>query len=210
MDVLTNEDEIEYFEFLPIAFTTELYEELLSNLNEVVQGYHVHQKIHLHLQESFKKNFFIFNNFVLRNILKFPGHFKLERKATDKIIDADISQLLTLVNEKHDKIKELKSEILEFKAKMVYQTNRRNGYIKLLEEKEKFIDMCSQAKEIKKFLRETHDLYEKYKLSKRKKDSEFDKLLEYKNIKSEYYKNERSRLLEIADFESIDHFYKNL
>ena len=37
-----------------------------------------------------------------------------------------------------------------------------------------------------------------------KKESNFDKLLEYKNIKNEYYKNEKNRLLEIASIETLE------
>lgn len=207
---LTNQDEIEYFGFLAVSFTTDLQEELQESLNDVFQSNHLHQKIQTYIAESFKKNFFIFNNFVLRNILKFPSNFRLERKITDKTIEADVSSLAHLLTEKQSRILELKNRIYQLQEKIIIQEDRCNGYKNLLENKGRFSDLCTGAKEIKHFLRETNELFEKYKTGSRRKDCEFEKLMEYKNIKSEYYKIERNKLLEISDFETLEYFNKNI
>lgn len=205
-----NSDEIEYFEFLPISFTNELQEELQESLKDIVQNYHLHHKIQSYIQDSFKKNFFIFSNFVLRNILKFPDNFKLERKVTDKTICVDINEMGRNLIEKQKKILELSKTISELKSKINVQMNRNNGYKNLLKNKDKFNDLCTGAKEMKAFMRETNDLFEKYQSIGKRKEGEFERLMEYKNIKNEYYKNERAKLLEIADFETLETLNKNL
>lgn len=207
---LTNQDEIEYFGFLAVAFTTDLREELQESLNEVFHNTHVHQKIQSHINESFKKNFFIFNNFVLRNILKFPANFKLERKVTDKTIDTDVASMITALVEKQNRILTLKTQMAQLKGKIAIQENRCNGYKKLLENQGKFKDLCTGAKEIKSFFKETSDLYEKYKAGGKRKDCEFEKLMEYKNIKSEYYRTERDKLLGVCDFNTLEYINKNI
>lgn len=208
MDFLTNQDEIEYFGFLAVSFTTDLREELNECLNDIFQSSHLHQKLQSHITESFKKNFFIFNNFVLRNILKFPANFKLERKVTDKTIEADASAMILTLIEKQNRIVELKNQLYQIKGKIAVQENRRNGYKNLLENKGRFLDMCTGAKEIKHFLKETNELFEKCRTGVKRKDSEFEKLMEYKNIKSEYYRTERQKLLEICDFDTLEYLNK--
>jgi hypothetical protein len=206
----TNEDEIEYFGFLSISFTTDLREELNDNLNDIFNNYHLHNKIQTHISESFKKNYFIFNNFVLRNILKFPNNFKLERKITDKSIETDSNEMIIKIVEKQKKLLEIKNKIQRLEEKVEFEKNKANGYKNLLKNKSQFYDLVTGAKEIKIFLKETNVLYEKYKTGAKRKDSEFEKLMEYKNIKNEYFKAERSKLLEISDFETLEHLNKNI
>ncbi|ELA42614.1 uncharacterized protein VICG_00366 [Vittaforma corneae ATCC 50505] len=203
-----NEDEIEFFEFLPMSFTNELQEALQECLNDVTQHYHLHHKIQTYISDSFKKNLFIFNSFVLRNILKFPANFKLERKVTDKTIQADISGMVEALRLKQEKVLQLSTAVQELRTKIAIQKTRNDGYRSLLQNKTKFGDLCTGAKEIKVFLRETNDLFEKYQNIGKRRDCEFEKLMEYKNIKSEYYKNERAKLLEIADFEALENLNK--
>lgn len=200
-----NQDEVEHFGFLGVAFTAELGEEMQECLNELFLNTHAHQKIQAHITEAFKKNFFIFNNFVLRNILKFPGNFKLERKVTDKTIEVDLAGLVERLGEKQLRILELKRRMLEVEEKIAVEEDRKGGYDSLLRNKAGFMDMCTGAREIKQFLRETNDLFEKYKTGAKRKDNEFEKLMEYKNIKSEYYKNERDGLLRVADYETLEY-----
>ena len=202
---MANQDEIEYFGFLAVSFTTDLREELEECLNDIFKNSHLHQKIQTHISDSFKKNFFIFNNFVLRNILKFPCNFKLERKATDKTIE-----IIKRISEKQREIQELKNKILNLQEKIEFQENRSNGYKNLLKNRSKFNDLVTGANEIKIFLKETNVLYEKYKTGAKRKDYEFEKLMEYKNIKSEYYKTERNKLLEISDFDTLEYINKNI
>lgn len=210
MELRNIEDEIEYFELLPLTFTTELQKELEEALTDILQGCHTHHKVQSHILGSFKKNLFIFSNFVLRNILKFPTNFKLERKVTDKFIQADINGLVAKLGEKQSQVLDLRRQIVAVEKKIRQETDRNNGYRSLLQNRAHFNDMCTGAREIKRFLKETSSLYEKYKSSYPRKDNEFDRLMEYKNIKSEYYRNERDRLFEVADFDTLEHINKNM
>lgn len=203
-----NVDEIEFFGFLPVSFTNELQEELQECLNDIAQHYHIHHKIQSYISDAFKKNIFIFSNFVLRNILKFPANFKLERKVTDKTIQEDIPALLREIHEKQTRIITIKGQLAELKQKISIQNERCNGYKKLLENKARFYDMCTGAREINSFLKENNDLLEKYQSIGKKRECEFEKLMEYKNIKSEYYRSERDKLLDVADFDILENMNK--
>lgn len=205
-----NEDEVEFFGFLPITFTNELQEELLECLNDIVHQFHLHHKIQTYILDSFRKNMFIFSNFVLRNILKFPASFKLERKITDKTIQADASEFVSILQQKQEKLFQLRVQVQELKTKIAVQNMRSTGYQNLLQNKAKLYDLCTGAREIRTFLEETSDLYEKYRAIGKRRDCEFEKLMEYKHIKSEYYKNERNKLLEIADFEVLESINKHI
>lgn len=205
-----NADAIEFFGFIPISFTNELQKELQTALEDITQNYHLHHKIQTYIFDSFNKNIFIFNNFVLRNILKFPSNFKLERKITDKTIQANVSEMIQNLYQKQEKILQLKTTIFNIKKRLAIQKCRNDGYKSLLQNKNNFLDQCTGAKEIKRFLKETSELLEKYQNVGKRRDCEFEKLMEYKNIKSEYYKNERNKLLEIADFETLETINKNI
>lgn len=210
MELHNIEDEIEYFELLPLSFTTELQKDLEEALTDVLQSHHAHHKVQTHVLGSFKRNLFIFSNFVLRNILRFPANFKLERKITDKFIQADVGEMINKMIERQLQVQDLRRQIAAMEEKVRRETDRNNGYRSLLENKAYFNDMCTGAKEIKKFLKETGSLYERYKSSCPRRDNEFDRLMEYKNIKSEYYRNERDKLLEVADFDILEHINKSI
>lgn len=205
------EDEIEYFGFLPITFTTDIQESLEETLADIMQrNGPVPGRIQTQIQDALKKNIFIFNNFVLRNILKFPQGFKLERKATDKFICEDVALLATAVHAAQQRVLLLKEQRRELLGQIGLQSDRINGYQALLRTKDKYADMIAGAREIRKFTRETNEIYESFRISGTRKESEFENLLEYKNIKNVYYKEERDRLLKIAGFDTLDYLAKKL
>lgn len=203
-----NEDEIEFFGFIPVSFTNELQEDLQEALNDIVHNFPLHHRIQAYILDAFRKNLFIFSNFVLRNILKFPPSFRLERKVTDKTIHTNVPALLGTLAVRQERISQLSTALNGLRTRLAYEQARADGYRKLLENKARFQDLCTGAREIKGFLRETGELFEKYQAIGRRRDGEFERLMEYKNIKSEYYKNERGKLLEIADFEALEHLNK--
>lgn len=210
MELSKIEDEIEYFELLPVSFTTELQADLEIILTEILNNNHIHHKLQSYVIEAFQKNIFIFNNFVHRNILKFPDNFKLERKVTDKYIQVDVNAMIKQLVERQRLVIQLKKELVGIEQELRYQTNKNNGYKSLLANKQIFNDLCTEANDIKRFLKDTSELFERYKTSCNKKDTEFDKLMEYKNIKSEFYRNERDRLMRTADFDVLENFNNNL
>lgn len=205
-----NEDEIEFFGFLPISFTNELQQELLDSLDDITNNFHLHHKIQTYISDAFRKNLFIFSNFVLRNILKFPPGFRLERKVTDKSIQANVPALLEDLGTRQAKMTQLSSVLGQLRGKFASQQARAAAYRNLLRNKSRFQDLCTGAREIKGFLKETSELLDKYQAIGKRKDGEFEKLMEYKNIKSEYYKSEREKLLDLASFEALEHLNRNL
>ncbi|KAI5154184.1 hypothetical protein ENBRE01_3312 [Enteropsectra breve] len=205
------EDEIEYFGFLPITFTTELQEALEEALTEIINtAGNVPGKAQDAIQGSLKKNIFIFNNFVLRNILKFPPKFKLERKITDKCIDGDAMQMANGLFEKQQRVHELVEEEKTLLRKLSKEKNRNNAYKSLLANNEKYMELIGAAKDIKMFLKETSEGCDTLAMSSSKKENEFDSLMVFKNLKSEYYKDQRDKLLKIASFDTLDYFNKRI
>ena len=205
---MNNEDEIEYFEFLPKIFTTDLQEALEETLCDIIAG--LPPKIQTHITDSFYKKIFIFNNFVLRNILKFPSSFKLERKITDKFITTDVKQLIDNVNDLNDKIDAMKNKMKELNGKLEKEMIKNKLYKSLLSNKHDYTELCETTVEIKNFIKETNEMYDKYSMIGHKRESKFNKLMEYKNIKSEYYKKERDRLFNIATIDMVEHMNKQL
>lgn len=206
-----NEDEIEYFGILPVAFTADLQESLEESLKEIIQGNAAcSQKVETHITEAFRKNIFIFNNFVLRNILKFPSNFKLERMITDKVIKADLNKLVEKINEKQKMIVDLQEMLVKKQNDLNIAINTKNGYENLLKDKQRYYDLVLGAREVKNFMKETKSIYERFQMNNGKKDNEFDKLMEYKNIKNEFYKSERDKLFDVAGLETLDFFIKHI
>lgn len=205
------EDEIEFFGFLPITFTTDLQESLEETFHEIMQHNHpVHSLIQTRILEAFKKNIFIFNNFILRNILKFPVNYKYERKNSDKVIQEDVKNLIERLCNKQKEAIELEKKKLELTGKLLTAIDINNGYRDLLKNKDKYHDMTEAAKEISKFLNETMEIYENFKILTYGKDSDFENLLEFKNIKNIYYKEEKKRLFEIASLETLEYITKKI
>lgn len=206
-----NEDEIEFFGFLPIAFTTDLQESLEEAFSEIMQrNAPVHSRIQAQILNSLKKNIFIFNNFILRNILKFPANFRFERKNSDKVIHEDVNKLISLTTENQKRIIDLKAKRIRLLDRLHIEVNRNNGYKALLKNKEKYYGMADAAREIKKFIVETTEIYDNFRITACTKDNEFESLLEFKNIKNIYYKEEKGRLFETASVESLEYLCKKL
>ncbi len=205
------EDEIEFFGFLPITFTTDLQESLEEAFHDVMQNNApIHSRIQSQILEALKRNIFIFNNFILRNILKFPSHYKYERKSSDKVIQENIQDRLKNLKLKQQELKKLVFERKELFLKLEIERNRNIAYKELLTNKNKYLEMIDAAKDIKKFLDETMKIYEEFKILNYGKNTEFENLLEFKNIKNIYYKEEKNRLFEIASPEVLEYFCKKL
>lgn len=203
------EDEIEYFGFLPITFTTDLQESLEDTLKDIIhRNSPLPNSIQTQISDSLKKNIFIFNNFVLRNILKFPPNFKLERKITDKVIGEDVNKLVDSISMIHKKLADLKKQHIALEEQLGLQINRNSAYKNLLKNKESYTNMISAAREIRKFMNETTEIYETFRISSCRRENDFENLMEFKNIKNIYYKEEKDRLYGIASADVLEHFSK--
>ncbi|KAI5176546.1 hypothetical protein PAEPH01_2346, partial [Pancytospora epiphaga] len=183
------EDEIEFFGFLPVTFTTDLQESLEDTLREILQRNDIKSsKLRASFFDSLKKNIFIFNNFVLRNILKFPPGFKIERRITDLKIHGDASKLVRAIEDAHNNAMKLNEERACLREKMHELMCRNSAYKNLLRDHDKHMELSEAAREVRKYLKEVTAVYEQFKISACAKESNFDSLMEYKDIKSDYYR----------------------
>lgn len=199
------EDETEYFGFVPVTFTADLQESLAATLAEVIQDSpSVPQKIRSIIYDSFRKNIFIFNNFVLRNILKFPSGFQLERKITDRHIDVDVSALVSSIVSQQARAKALLQQRHSLQVSLQEAQIRSEAYSSLLSNREEYKMMISGAEELKFVTKEISNIYCQFKLRCIQRSSSFDSLMQYKSVKKEYYKEERERAYGTASIDAID------
>lgn len=205
------EDEIEWFGFLPITFTTDLQETLEETLGEILQRNGIaSSRVREEILAALRKNLFIFNNFVLRNILKFPAGFRMERKVSDVKIRGNAAALVGAISDAHAHTLQLRNERAVLARRLCAATNRNNGYKSLLRGQQKFVEMGEVVREVKKYLREVTEIYDRFKINACTRENDFDSLMEYKDLKSDYYREERNRLLEIADPESLEYIAERL
>jgi len=199
------EDEIEYFGFLPSTFTADLQQILEAALAEILHGREaLPGKVVTQLEDSLKKNIFIFNNFVLRNILKFPPNFRLERKITDKWIEGNLQEALSSFQDKHAELEELRSKYQRVENGLERERDISSGYKALLADSDKYEEMIAAATQVKEFMKETERSLGAYMMTNPGKEREFDNLMEFKNIKNEYYKEERDRLFGVASIDVLE------
>ncbi|KAI4292394.1 hypothetical protein PAPHI01_1668 [Pancytospora philotis] len=200
------EDEIEFFGFLPVTFTTDLQEALEDTLEEILQRNSVvSTRVRSGLLSALRKNLFIFNNFVLRNILKFPPGFKMERKISDVEIRGDAGALIEAIRALQSQTLRLREERRALHGRLGALVSRNNGYRSLLANQQKHLETAEAVREVRKYLKEMTGIYEQFKISACTKENDFDSLMEYKDIKNDYYRDERDKQLGIADFEALEY-----
>ncbi|KAL6120504.1 hypothetical protein NUSPORA_02760 [Nucleospora cyclopteri] len=203
-----NEEEIEYFGFIPASFTMELQNSLENALFDSFNDTNKYLKGPL--EESFRKNIFLFNNFVLRNILKFPPDFKLERKVTDKVIKDDVNKKIAELRRIEGQLQKRKEQLHEAKLQFIRNVNVNEGFRCLLKNYNDIITVNDTFKEVEELLYLCKNKYEEHSLKGSGLKEEFKKLMEHKYMKNEYYQNERKRLNEIAGTEEIENIVKNM
>ncbi|KAK1347920.1 hypothetical protein CWI37_0711p0050 [Hamiltosporidium tvaerminnensis] len=196
-------DEIEFFGFIPSCFIKELKENIIQTLNE--------NNADEETLKLFEKNFYIFENFVLRNVFRFPVSFKFERKITDLRIEENvqkkINEYLMLVKEETNIIRE--KQILQ--NKLDIQKYKYNEYLqinKIEKEMDNLLDSSIKMVNYVQSVSEMRDTFLKSNCGKNNTD--LYKMMEHKEIRNNVYKNELKELLEKANIEDFQRFIKNL
>ncbi|KAF7684386.1 hypothetical protein TCON_0440 [Astathelohania contejeani] len=197
---MNNEDEIEYFGFVPISFVNEIRDEWISIIDETANELNKFSKntasvAKTIIKKNFEKNFFIFETFVLRNIFCFPKKFKLERKVTDLRLDVDLQVVL----DKHIKALEeeasMEAELLKLKGELEIEKYKTNEYEQLLKLENEIVMMSDEVNHLKNVLYETDEIYNNFVMNHPTNDDEyFKELMECKEIKNEIYKKERDSI----------------
>lgn len=205
------EGEIEYFGFLPVTFTTDLQECLEETLADIMQHNGITStRMRTRLLDAFRKNVFIFNNFVLRNILRFPPGFRLERRVTDCTIQEDPRKLACAVADTQKHLMRLREERVVLCDWLCALENRNSAYRSLLRDAARYREIATGAREVRQYIRETTEVYENFRISACRRESDFESLMEFKNIKNVYFKGERDRLLGVAGFETLEYLNKRI
>ncbi|TBU03988.1 hypothetical protein CWI36_0829p0010 [Hamiltosporidium magnivora] len=196
-------DEIEFFGFIPSCFIKELKENIIQTLNE--------NNADEETLKLFEKNFYIFENFVLRNVFRFPVSFKFERKITDLRIEENvqkkINEYLRLVKEETSIIREKQI----FQNKLDIQKYKYNEYLqinKIEKEMDNLLDSSIKMVNYVQSVSEMRDTFLKSNCGKNNTD--LYKMMEHKEIRNNVYKNELKELLEKANIEDFQRFIKNL
>ncbi|TBU05781.1 hypothetical protein CWI39_0623p0050 [Hamiltosporidium magnivora] len=196
-------DEIEFFGFIPSCFIKELKENIIQTLNE--------NNADEETLKLFEKNFYIFENFVLRNVFRFPASFKFERKITDLRIEENvqkkINEYLRLVKEETSIIRE--KQILQNKLDIQkYKYNESLQINKIEKEMDNLLDSSIKMVNYVQSVSEMRDTFLKSNCGKNNTD--LYKMMEHKEIRNNVYKNELKELLEKANIEDFQRFIKNL
>ena len=209
LELSFDENEIEYFGFLPISFVLEL-----QNALEVILGDAFKSKKYKYLKNTVTAKFdhyaYFFGNFVLRNILKFPTGFKWERKKTNKVIDVDlVEQVNQLV--KLQQLNQNKIQILQQKEHdLVNLININNGLKCTQKSCDKIVKTAELQNELEKQLDELEVNFSYFTGNNKNKQRRLKSIMEHKYIKSQFYKEERKRLLKIAKTVDLEEIVKKM
>jgi hypothetical protein len=202
------ESEIEFFGFVPVTFVAELQEEAEKILEETVKqiaklNRHKGQKISQILHQAFKKNFFIFSNFVLRNILKFPQTFRPDRKASDIVLSSDLQKLTDELAGGYDEEEQYKDEICKRRVAIGLEKYRRERYLELLGARERIQGLIDDLASLNSSFKDVSELCSRLAVISDPGDEDLNALLEYRVLKGELAKKERNDLLLIGSDETL-------
>lgn len=198
------EDETEFFGFVPARFMTELQEEIEEILvGEIgrLSGIDGRKAAGIGQQvvETFRKNYFMFSNFVLRNILKFPVSFQLERRARDVEPGVDVQGATDSLAECLSQERRYRSEVRVCRMELEVERYRRESYLSLLGCSDEVYELISRMKEVGREYAEVYEGYRKLALVSGGGDTELNGLLEHREIKSRMGSKEREELWRIGD-----------
>ncbi|CAD25594.1 hypothetical protein [Encephalitozoon cuniculi GB-M1] len=205
---MESEEEIEFFGFVPVTLVAELQGEVEAILKNGVEQLSALDRRKVHrvsgtLLESFRRNYFIFSNFVLRNILRFPASFRLERKASDVVVTVDLQSItndLVSVLEEEDYYE---AEVQRQREIIEIERYRLESYRSLLEYSKPVVGLVGSIGKACKELEDVVRLYNKMCMSSSAEDEDYNALLEYREVRSSLAKKERDDLLAIASEEVL-------
>ncbi|KAM0672147.1 hypothetical protein CWI42_080570 [Ordospora colligata] len=200
------EEETEFFGFVPASFISELQMEIENALNdgiaklcEIRRG--KMQRVSEVLLESFRKNYFIFSNFVLRNIVCFPDGFEMERKASEDVVVADMQQITDELMQSFLEEEMLRDEMNCLREDLEIEEYRKEMFEKILKCSEPVNDLVDNARATRDELEGIKQLQSRLRVFGAGEDDGFSRLLEYREIKSSFAKKERDDLLKIGNID---------
>ncbi|ORD94022.1 hypothetical protein ECANGB1_1256 [Enterospora canceri] len=201
-------DEVEYFGFLPVSFTIELQDELEKILIESLDGQYAHLKPKMH--EMFRRNLFLFSNFVLRNVLVFPAGFRWERRRSDKVVDVDLEEKMVELVILKENLEKRRRIYHEGRVELIKLENRRGSQLCLLESSRRLQDGMDLYGEFERDYESLLGQFGRFNPSSGSSVRKLKKFMEHKYMKQEYYQAERRRLTAIGERDVLESLAKSI
>ncbi|KAF9763731.1 hypothetical protein NGRA_1087 [Nosema granulosis] len=203
---MVDNGEIEFFEFMPTDFLNDLQTCIEETICKFVDSEFTfaksakRKKIKEMLMESNKKNLFLFRNFVLKNILRFPPKFKMERKKTDYVSeDLNLENYELNINKLIDGYEYLHKLKLD-KAVAEYENKQLKS---ILSNEADLREMGLCLLNLKDKHRRIQEYVKKIPFCSLN-DEDFNSLLEHRELRTEMLKKELERLQEAIDVDYLN------
>lgn len=216
---MNNAEEIEYFGFVPISFIKEIQDEIHKKVKEELlecnfKGVSSLKKNKKHAMDiislSLSKNFFFFQNFVVRAIFSFPKDFSFERKITDLRCEANMQKLVDEFLQIVEEEKYLRNETLRLEGEIETERFKRSQYQSLLKHEEDMLGAVHSTEELQKLSKDTEQLCQGLMEKQLSQDGGEGEMIEFQSLRSEMYKKERDELYARASVELLMFYIKNI
>jgi hypothetical protein len=211
---MENGEEIEYFGFIPVLFTTELREAMETTITsfgglEGLPRSRLNNLLAL-VKSMFSRNFYIYENFVLRNILSFPKTFKLERKRTDLRYDFDLQSLVDEYLALVDEEVLLNTEMVRVQGLIAIEEYKKKEYEKMMGHVLSLRKLVDGTLQLKSRLAAIRSSYHSFSDGESHGRPKLNELMSHKEIRDEMYKKERDGLFSISSLECLENLNRRL
>lgn len=215
---MNSADEIEYFEFVPVSFVKEVHTEILKKIEQRIGDVVLHgacssvNKKHASeaVASSLSRNFFFFQNFVVKTVFAFPKDFNFERKVTDMRCEANLQKLVDELLQITEEEKYLRSETLRLEGEIEAEFFRTAQYERLLGGEKEITDAIKSARTLQETCEETLRMYQNFVEAQTGREDEEKDMIEFKGLRNEMYRKERDDLYHKASLDVLMFYAKNL
>lgn len=204
---MTEVDEIEYFEFVPISLIRELQEEIQRRTQKSiavapfrgVSGFSRNKKHALDaISQSLSRNLFLFQNFVLQTIFSLPRHFSIERKATDLRCEVSVQKLADEFLQIVEEEKYLRGEQMRLEGEVEAEKFALAQYERLLQHECSIAEVVGSTDMLQRLSAEAERTCQGFVERRLQRDSGDSEAVEFRGIKCEMYRKERDELYQRA------------
>eukprot|EP00866_Antonospora_locustae_P002283 jgi/Antlo1/2283/393 len=209
---MTEVDEIEYFEFVPVSLIRELQEEIQRRTQKSIEavsfrgvsGISRNKKHALDvILQSLSRNLFLFQNFVLQTIFSFPRHFNIERKATDLRCEVNVQKLADEFLQIVEEEKYLRGERMRLEGEIEAEMFALAQYERLLQHEGNVAAVAESTDMLQRLSAEAERMCQDFVERRLQRDNGDSEAVEFKGIKCEMYKKERDELYQRASADML-------
>lgn len=205
---MVDNGELEFFEFNPTDFINDLQlsvEETIDLFIEKEFGFLKTKKVKMLkelLLEASKKNFLLFRNFVIKNLMSFPQKFTFERKKTYSVEKKTLDNALLDYQTQLEKLIEARDQVNKLKETLAILKYENQELKELLEGEEDLKMLSSCLEDLKNKYKATKEMVNKIPFCSLD-DENFNSLLEHRELRTEMLKKELERLTEAVDVDYL-------